>query len=66
MPRAGDELSLNSSEKPPIRNAGGAESGALGGDSDLKAVISAWPDLPADVRKMIVGVVNLTTKAMPR
>jgi hypothetical protein len=31
-------------------------------DADLRAVVEAWPALPADVRKMIAGVVKLTTK----
>ena len=30
-------------------------------DPDLAAVIDAWPALPADVRKMIGGVVRATT-----
>jgi hypothetical protein len=29
-------------------------------DADLKAVIDAWPTLPADVRRTIVGVVKAT------
>ena len=32
-------------------------------NADLAAVVTAWPTLPADVRKMIVGVVKLTPKA---
>lgn len=31
-------------------------------DADLQGIVDAWPDLPADVRKMIVGVVKLTPK----
>jgi len=27
-------------------------------DPELDAVVAAWPTLPADVRKMIAGVVN--------
>jgi hypothetical protein len=29
-------------------------------DADLAAVFDAWPTLPADVRKMIAGVVKAT------
>jgi hypothetical protein len=29
-------------------------------DADLAAIIDAWPALPADVRRMIVGVVKAT------
>jgi hypothetical protein len=29
-------------------------------DPDLDALIVAWPTLPADVRKMILGVVKVT------
>jgi len=32
-------------------------------DADLAAVIDAWPTLPADVRKMIRGVVKATLEA---
>ena len=31
-------------------------------DEQLQAIIDAWPALPADVRKMISGVVRLTPK----
>jgi len=30
---------------------------------DLADVVKAWPDLPADVRRLIAGVVKLTLKA---
>jgi hypothetical protein len=29
-------------------------------DPDLAMIVKAWPTLPADVRKMIVGVVKLS------
>jgi len=29
-------------------------------DPDLAAVVTAWPHLPGDVRKMIAGVVKAT------
>jgi len=32
-------------------------------DAQLQAVIDAWDKLPADVRKMITGVVRLTVEA---
>ena len=32
-------------------------------DADLRAVFTAWPNLPADVRKMIRGVVKATVEA---
>ena len=32
-------------------------------DPDFEAVRTAWPDLPADVRKMIRGVVKATIQA---
>jgi hypothetical protein len=32
-------------------------------DHDLAVVVKAWPDLPAEVRKMIVGVITFTPKA---
>jgi len=31
-------------------------------DADLAAVVEAWLDLTADIRKMIVGVVKLAPK----
>jgi hypothetical protein len=31
-------------------------------DPDLLDVVNAWSDLPADVQKMIVSVVRLTSK----
>ncbi len=34
----------------------------LQNDPELQAVVLAWPALPPDVRKMIVGVVRLTPK----
>jgi hypothetical protein len=32
-------------------------------DADLAAVVAAWPGLPADVKKMIGGVVRATVAA---
>jgi len=32
-------------------------------DPDLTAIVDAWPMLPADVRKMIAGVVRATLQA---
>jgi hypothetical protein len=32
-------------------------------DADLQVVLSAWPTLPRDVRKMIAGVVKATMEA---
>ena len=35
-------------------------------DPELRNVIDAWPRLPADVRKMILGVVKATMEAAKR
>jgi hypothetical protein len=32
-------------------------------DADLAVVVDCWADMPADVRKMIVGVVRATIRA---
>jgi hypothetical protein len=32
-------------------------------DAELAAVVDAWPDLPADVKKMIGGVIAATIAA---
>jgi len=45
----------------------GSKSGSSSSDSsicdtELQAIVDAWPTLPADLRKMIVGVVKLTPK----
>lgn len=44
----------------------GAQRAAIGARADLQAIIDAWSTLPADVRKMICGVVRLTPKAGER
>jgi hypothetical protein len=33
-------------------------------DAELEAVVEAWPNLRADVRKMIAGVVRLNPKGV--
>jgi hypothetical protein len=71
MKRAkGVEPSANveiSPEKQHVLDPGGVKAAldklsAGGLDTDLAAVVEAWPDLPVDVRKMIAGVVRLTPK----
>jgi hypothetical protein len=34
--------------------------GIRAGDDELRAMVDAWPTLPADIRRMIVSVVKLT------
>jgi hypothetical protein len=70
--RAGDGIrthgeSANSQGNPQDLIAKGSKSGSSSSDSsifdtELQAIVDAWPTLPADVRKMIVGVVKLTPK----
>lgn len=43
-----------SEEKQAISETGGTPGGTLAGDSDLQAVIEAWPGLPAATRRKIV------------
>jgi hypothetical protein len=74
-PRQGTELSANSSENRGVAGRGGAESGALSGDSfsggalpaltdpDLLAVVNAWPGLPEATRQSIVAMVQASTEA---
>ena len=63
----GPEHPSNSCGKVADCEAGGAESGALGGDSvekhapadpDLAALITAWPTLPAALKSGIVAMVK--------
>jgi hypothetical protein len=65
IPPRGVESFAKTPEKPRVGSASGAESGALGAkhDADLTQVVVAWPNLPADVRKMIAGVVAATVAA---
>lgn len=63
MGDTGREHPSNPSEKSNISETGGAESGALDGeidrlDTDLAAVIKAWPTLPASVRSSIMALVG--------
>jgi hypothetical protein len=56
-----------STEKTAIGDAGGvnaalAEMLERDSDPDLAEIVIAWPELPADVRKMIAGVVRLTPR----
>jgi hypothetical protein len=51
------------SRKTAVRQAGGAESGALGApmaplDPDLAAVVDAWPTLPEPIRAGILGMIR--------
>ena len=69
-PRQGAELIANSSGNRGVALQGGAESGALSGDSakggalpaptdpDLLAVVAAWPNLSETVRHSIVTMAN--------
>jgi hypothetical protein len=64
----GFETTTFSAEKPGVADQGGAKSGALSGDSsnggallapsdsDLMAVIDAWPGLPEAVRQSILAM----------
>ena len=61
MTPTGFEQPSDSTGKTQNAKAHGAPHGAI--DPDLAAIIDAWPTLPADVRKMICGVVRLTPKA---
>ena len=61
MTPTGFELPSDSTGKSQNAKARGAPHGAI--DPDLAVIMSRWADLPADVRKMIVGVVRLTPKA---
>jgi hypothetical protein len=61
MTPTGCELSSNSSGKTQNSKRDGAFPGAP--DPDLALIVARWPDLSADVRKMIAGVVRLTPKA---
>jgi hypothetical protein len=61
----------NSRENQHILPSGGVKAAPtlcppMIADADLRAVVDAWPDLPADVRKMIAGVVKLTPKVAGR
>jgi hypothetical protein len=42
-----------------------AVSPPVSADEDLRLILASWDRLPADVRKMIAGVVRLMTKAAP-
>jgi hypothetical protein len=58
----------NPEENQQIPTAGAAKASVticppVPADSDLQTIIEAWAESPADVRKMIVGVVKLTSKA---
>lgn len=67
----GLEHPSNSPEKQGFPAQGGAESGALGGESatnqqpadpDLAAVVSAWANLPAAIRAGIVAMVKTAAR----
>jgi hypothetical protein len=63
----GCEHPADSAGKSGISQQGGTESGPLGGDlasirqpadSDLAAVVEAWPDLPAAIRAGILAMIQ--------
>ena len=61
--RAGFEPPQDFPEKTTVSEQGGAESGAHAApiavsDPDLRAVVSAWPELPEALRKGIVAMVK--------
>ena len=73
--RTGREQPANSSGNRGVAPQGGAESGALSGDSssggalpaptdpDLLAVVAAWPTLPEVVRRKIVAAATRASLA---
>ncbi|MCC7086404.1 MAG: hypothetical protein IT427_15495 [Pirellulales bacterium] len=63
MEAAGIELGPQSSGNNGVGNQSGAKSGALGAqkaplDPDLAAVVDAWPDLPAEVKEAVMGIIG--------
>ncbi|UCC30279.1 MAG: hypothetical protein JSU86_19025 [Phycisphaerales bacterium] len=61
--REGFEPPQDFPEKTTVSEQGGAESGAHAApiavsDPDLRAVVSAWPELPEALRKGIVAMVK--------
>jgi hypothetical protein len=72
MTPLGFALSQNPSGKPGVCDSGGAESGAVGGDSpgttsigqariadpDLAAVVAAWTNLPPAIKAGILAMVG--------
>lgn len=71
MAGTGFEIPANSSGNRGVGGRGGAESGALSGDSpsggalpaptdpDLLTVVNAWPTLPEAVRRRIVAMLEV-------
>ncbi len=47
----------NSQEKPGTPRHGGQPSGQIGIDSDLQAVIDAWPRLPVVAQTQILSII---------
>ena len=65
-PRVGLEHSKKLPGETQFSSTGGAESGALGDeidpiDSDLAALIEAWPTMPEGVRAGIVAMIRAAT-----
>ena len=61
--RAGSLKDCSPSHSAPLKNPSGAESGAIGAmlvkdDSDLAAVVTAWPKLPDHIRQSIRTLVE--------
>ena len=58
----GNRTNAGNAEKTAVDSQSGAQSGALDADlspvdSDLQAVIDAWPNLPDDVKASILAMV---------
>ncbi len=60
IPPRGSELSQQSPGKSQFSSAGGAKSGAVGAliDTDLQAVVAAWPALPDAVKAGILAMIR--------
>jgi hypothetical protein len=49
----------------PAKTAPDSDGRGIGvADEGLGVVVAAWPELPGDIRKVIVGVVRRTTEAV--
>jgi len=68
VPPRGVEQIADSSENQRVALQGGAESGALSGDSalsdpDLDIIVKVWPTLPEAVRRQVVALVRAAAPA---
>ena len=68
MGRTGLEHIAKTPEKTVVSHSGGAESGAVVDEiepiePDLQLIIEAWPQLPDDLRKAILAIVEAAKSA---